>query len=76
MIGRPPKTNRGAVRDITITLKMSASEHKKLHALAADRAREIEELTGQKMEPNVSSYVRWLIDRDALARAAKRKAAE
>ena len=73
MIGRPPKTNRSAVRGITITLKMSPAEHRKLHALAADRAREIEELTGQQSEPNVSAYVRWLIDRDGQARAAKRK---
>jgi len=62
---RPPKTDRSTVRDILITLKLSKAEKETLLACVADRSRELEENSGERIEVTASSYLRWLIDRDA-----------
>ena len=65
---RPPKTDRSTVRAILITLKLSKAEKETLLACVADRSRELEENSGERIEVTASSYLRWLIDRDAKGR--------
>ena len=73
---RPPKTDRSTVRDILITLKLSKAEKETLLACVADRSRELEENSGERIEVTASSDLRWLIDRDAKGRKLDGKGAK
>jgi hypothetical protein len=57
-------------------LRFSPSERDLVHRLAEIRAKELREVAGIDVEVSVSTYLRWLIERDAEARglgASKRK---
>jgi hypothetical protein len=65
---RPKKADRSAVKDVTITLKLSVRERERLRQLMEARAAELFKMTGQHIPVTIAAYLRWLMDRDAEAR--------
>lgn len=61
---KPAPERRGS----TITFKLTTTEAAWLKRLAAARADEIREQTGQLLDVTVAAYLRWLMHRDAVAR--------
>jgi hypothetical protein len=57
------------VNEITMTLKVSAAFRDLLTALVEARSAELEELTGQRIALSASATLRWLVEKEALARS-------
>ncbi len=67
--GRPRIADRETVRSRLVTLKLSPAERQLLDRLTEARADELRaETNGARIEVTASSYLRWLILRDAQAR--------
>jgi hypothetical protein len=65
---RPKKADRSAIKDVTITLKLSGPERERLGQLMEARAAELQKMTGQHIPVTIAAYLRWLMDRDAAER--------
>jgi hypothetical protein len=65
VMARPKNADRQKVKNITLTLKLTLAERKRLHQLVEARAEELHKLTGQRIDVSASAYIRWLMDRDA-----------
>jgi hypothetical protein len=57
------------------TLRFTQEERALVGRLIEARAAELREATGQDLEVTISSYLRWLIERDAQARGLSTKPA-
>lgn len=67
--GRPPIADREAVRSRLVTLKLSPTERDLLDRLIEARAIDLRaETSGARIEVTASSYLRWLLMRDAEVR--------
>ena len=64
-MARPKYANRSEVKTVTLTLKVTKAERKRLNELAAARAKELQERTGQRIAVSASALIRWLMDREA-----------
>jgi hypothetical protein len=63
--GRPRLEDRSKAHVSTLTLKVSEDERALLARLAEDRARELHELTGQRIPVTISALLRWLAEQEA-----------
>jgi hypothetical protein len=63
-MGRPPKDRTGAAT-ATLTLRLTPDDRALLDKLVALRAAKLAELADEALEVTATSYVRWLIRREA-----------
>ena len=61
-MGRPKIADRSAVRGSIVTLKLTEAERAQLDALVRQRANELEQVTGQRIDLSASAFIRWLLD--------------
>ena len=59
---------RQELRKSSLTLKISHEERERLRRITVARERELLELTGQRLELKPSDIVRWLLDKESVAR--------
>jgi hypothetical protein len=67
-MARPPKEDRGSVKNVLVAFRVSPNVQALLSRLIEARAEEVARLTGQPLGVTVGSYLSWLILRDAEAR--------
>ena len=61
-MGRPRIADRAAVRTSIVTLKLTEAERVQLDVLVRQRADELEQITGQRIDLSASAFIRWLLD--------------
>lgn len=61
-MGRPKIADRTAVRATIVTLKLTEAERGQLDALVRQRADELKQITGQRIDLSASAFIRWLLD--------------
>lgn len=75
-MGRPRLKDRRAVKSVLVTLKLSQEERDMLDRLVEARAADLRaETHGAHVDVTASSYLRWLIARDAESRGLARRGA-
>ena len=67
-MGRPKIKDRKQVKSTILTLKLTKAERERLAAIVDARAAELRTLTGQEIQITASSMIRWLIEKEAVAR--------
>lgn len=72
-MARPPKENRAEVRTKLLTFRVSEAEREQWHKLAAAYVEDMKRTHGIEIDGGLTSYVRFLINRDAQARGLDAK---
>jgi hypothetical protein len=67
-MGRPKLADPSAAKARVVSLKLTAGERARLDRLVQARAEELFRVTGDRITVTASSYLRWLMDKDARER--------
>jgi hypothetical protein len=68
LMPRPPKSDRSAIKNTILAIRLSPDERAMFDRLVQARAEELARLAGQPIDVTAASYIRWLILRDGEAR--------